>query len=248
MTASGGGHPAPPSGDGVDRADGEHEAGRQERPRQTRAMVTRQAILVAAAEQFARRGFHGTSLEAVLTAAGVTKGSLYFHFGAKLALAEAVIAQMVDGWEAVTAHVAALGLDPLRSALATTDQIVTVIEHDPVARGGAWLLSDPALPPIAAEGLFTTGETQLTRVFAAAASGGQLRGGLDPARIARSVLAQLAGHALMALRNPQPPELWERVTDMWLGLLPAIATPEWLAGWAEADWAGRPRPRPVTTG
>jgi AcrR family transcriptional regulator len=246
MTGSGQVHPDPTLADEVDPADGAEGTGGPGRPRQARAVVTRRALLVAAAEQFARLGFHGTSLDTVLTAAGVTKGSLYFHFGAKLALAEAVIAQMLAGWDTVTAHVAALGLDPLRSVLATTDQIVTVIGQDPIARGGARLLNDPALPPIAADGLYSTGETELTRLFLAAASAGLLRAGLDPARIARSVQAQLAGHMAMAERSPHPDELWDRVTDMWQGTLPAIATPAWLAGWADSDWARRPHPEPVT--
>jgi TetR/AcrR family transcriptional regulator, repressor for uid operon len=245
MTGDG---PSPPgrTPDEVGRADGADEGDRQARPRQARAIVTQRAILVAAGEQFARWGYHGTSLESVLTAAGVTKGSLYFHFGAKLTLAEAVIAQMLAGWDVVTSHVAALGLDPLASVLATTDQIVTVIEHDPIARGGARLLNDPALPPIAADGLYSTGEAQLTRLFSAAASAGLLRGGLDPARIARSVQAQLAGHMAMAERSARRGELWDRVTDMWQGMLPAIATPEWLAGWSGSDWAQRPHPETVT--
>jgi AcrR family transcriptional regulator len=246
MTGSNRLHPDPTPVEEVDPADGAGGAGEQARPRQARAVLTRRAILVAAADQFARLGFHGTSLETVLTAAGVTKGSLYFHFGAKLALAEAVITQMLAGWDTVTAHVAGLGLDPLRSVLATTDQIVTVIDQDPIARGGARLLNDPALPPIAADGLYSTGETELTRLFVAAASAGLLRTGLDPARIARSVQAQLAGHMAMAERSPHRGELWDRITDMWQGTLPAIATPDWLAGWAGSDWARRPHPDPVT--
>ena len=50
----------------------------------------------------------------------------------------------------------------------------------------------------------------------------------------------------MAERAPKHADLWDRVTDMWLGILPAIATPDWLAGWDAADWARRPHPRPVT--
>jgi AcrR family transcriptional regulator len=242
MTSSGG-HPV--TSRGADRAGARPQARREERPRQARAVVTRQAIVVAAAEQFARHGFDGTSLDAVMTAAGVTKGSLYFHFGAKLALAEAVIAQMTARWAELGEHVAGLGLDPLHSLLATTDHIVTVIEHDPVARGGAWLITDPALPPIAGDDLFTAGESELTRLLAAARAGGQLRDGLDPARIARSVQALIAGHSLMALRSPQRTDLWGRVTDMWQGLLPAIAAPAWLVVWSGTDWARRPRPLPA---
>jgi AcrR family transcriptional regulator len=241
--------PAPAGTDGIDRGDGADDAGEtgsRGRPRQARGVATRRSILVAASEQFARYGFHGTSLDVVLTAAGVTKGSLYFHFDGKAALAEAVIAQMLAGWESVTAHVVALDVDPLTMLLATTDQVVVVISEDPIARGGIRLLDDPALPSLAADGLYAAGETQLTHLFTAAASGELLRPGLDPARIARSVMAQLAGHALMAERTPNHTDLWDCVTDMWMGILPAVAAQDWLDGWSATDWARRPRPDPAT--
>src|SRR5919206_3402040 len=63
---------------------------------QPRAQATRQAILTAAAEHFARNGYHATSLDSVLADSGGTKGALYFHFASKEALARAVIAEMVQ--------------------------------------------------------------------------------------------------------------------------------------------------------
>ncbi|MCA1836105.1 MAG: TetR/AcrR family transcriptional regulator, partial [Actinobacteria bacterium] len=65
---------------------------------QPRARATRQAILTAAAEHFARNGYHATSLDSVLADSGGTKGALYFHFASKEALARAVVAEMVQRW------------------------------------------------------------------------------------------------------------------------------------------------------
>lgn len=44
---------------------------------------TRSALLEAAAEQFARHGFNGVSIDAVAEAAGYTKGAVYSHFSNK---------------------------------------------------------------------------------------------------------------------------------------------------------------------
>jgi len=203
--------------------------------------VTRHTILHAAGEQFAEHGFHGATMSAVLAEAGVTKGSLYFHFDNKDALAEAVISQMVIGWHTVLAEVESYHLDPLYTALAASDRVITTMLEDPIARGGTRLLRDPALPSHAAGEHWAFGETSLTGQLQQAAAAGLLRPDLDPARIARSVIAQITGHTVICDRAPDRPGLWEAVTDMWCTLLPAIATEEWLAEWARSDW---PRRRP----
>lgn len=53
--------------------------------------TTRQRLVEVATELFARHGFEGTSIEAVLKTAGVSRGSLYHHFAGKDALFESVL-------------------------------------------------------------------------------------------------------------------------------------------------------------
>ena len=57
--------------------------------RAERGRSTRDQLVAVATELFAQRGFDGTSIEAVLDAAGVSRGSLYHHFANKEALFEA---------------------------------------------------------------------------------------------------------------------------------------------------------------
>src|SRR5437879_2171749 len=59
--------------------------------RERRRQQTRQALMDAAAEAFARRGFHGASLDEIADAAGYTRGSITFNFGAKEDLFLAVV-------------------------------------------------------------------------------------------------------------------------------------------------------------
>src|SRR5262249_27444487 len=61
--------------------------------KQHRAMVTRDRILLGAAQVFDRYGYSTTTLNDVIAQAGVTKGALYFHFSSKEDLASAVIEQ-----------------------------------------------------------------------------------------------------------------------------------------------------------
>jgi AcrR family transcriptional regulator len=44
---------------------------------------TREEVLAAAARVFARRGFHGTSLEAIADEAGYSRGAVYYNFADK---------------------------------------------------------------------------------------------------------------------------------------------------------------------
>lgn len=55
------------------------------------ALATRNSILDAAATLFAERGVSGTTLQHIATAAGVTRGAIYWHFEDKGALFNAMI-------------------------------------------------------------------------------------------------------------------------------------------------------------
>jgi AcrR family transcriptional regulator len=64
------------------------------RPRFTRLPAThQQAIVQAALDEFATRGFHDASLNRVIDAAGISKGSMYYYFDGKADL-YAYVAQL----------------------------------------------------------------------------------------------------------------------------------------------------------
>jgi AcrR family transcriptional regulator len=56
-----------------------------------RGEATRAQLIAIATRLFASHGYEGTSIEAVLKEAGVSRGSLYHHFAGKEALYEAVL-------------------------------------------------------------------------------------------------------------------------------------------------------------
>lgn len=58
---------------------------------QSRAKITRQAILAAAVDVIDEVGYSNASLTEVIDRAGVTKGAFHYHFPTKLALAEAIV-------------------------------------------------------------------------------------------------------------------------------------------------------------
>lgn len=61
----------------------------------SRGRTTRDRLLVAAREHFGSAGYEATSIDTVLTAAGVARGALYHHFASKEALFDAVLDQVV---------------------------------------------------------------------------------------------------------------------------------------------------------
>jgi AcrR family transcriptional regulator len=59
--------------------------------RAAQGRATRGQLIEVATGLFAEHGYDGTSIEAVLTAAGVSRGALYYHFAGKEALFTAVL-------------------------------------------------------------------------------------------------------------------------------------------------------------
>jgi AcrR family transcriptional regulator len=72
--------------------------------RAAQGRATREQLIEVATGLFADRGYEETSIEAVLAAAGVSRGALYHHFAGKDALFEAVLEAVENG---VTARLTA---------------------------------------------------------------------------------------------------------------------------------------------
>lgn len=70
---------------------------RGEFDRSARRARTRAALLEAAADVYARRGFAGATLEEVAAEAGFTKGAVYGHFGSKENLLLALVEEHLAG-------------------------------------------------------------------------------------------------------------------------------------------------------
>src|SRR5436305_7975243 len=66
------------------------------RTQEERKADTRARLINAAAELFARKGFHAVSAEAVADAADRTTGALYSHFGGKDGLLLALVERWLD--------------------------------------------------------------------------------------------------------------------------------------------------------
>src|SRR5450830_1592887 len=101
-------------------------------PRGTRG--TRGSIVDAAVALIADRGFSATSVDDIAAAAGVAKGSIYYNFGSKTALFEAVIVEGVDRLTTAL-RTSAVGLDgPAAIEALVTGLLVQVQSHPDFAK------------------------------------------------------------------------------------------------------------------
>jgi len=63
-----------------------------------RSARTREALLTRCLHLFAQRGFSSTSVDDVATAAGVTKGAMYWHFSSKEEIFHAILDRIRQQW------------------------------------------------------------------------------------------------------------------------------------------------------
>jgi len=89
---------------------------------------TRGRLLRAAFEEMLCSGFRNADLDAILAAAGVAKGALYYHFDNKEALGYAV----VD--EVIASNVHQKWVEPLRNAKNPIDVLIRTIRSESLKR------------------------------------------------------------------------------------------------------------------
>lgn len=75
---------------------GPESAGPKRRKPDHRRAKTRRAIIVGAAELFSRQGIEQTTIDDIASAAGVSVGTVYFHFASKDGVVLALVARVLD--------------------------------------------------------------------------------------------------------------------------------------------------------
>src|ERR1700735_2496004 len=89
---------------------------------------TRALLLQAAFQEIYRSGFRSADLDAILDAAGVTKGARYYHFDDKEALGYAVLD------EVMLSDLHQKWVQPLRNAKNPIDALVRIVQSESLKR------------------------------------------------------------------------------------------------------------------
>jgi AcrR family transcriptional regulator len=179
----------------------EQQAATGKRAAQGRA--TRGQLIDVATGLFAAHGYEGTSIEAVLAAAGVSRGALYHHFAGKEALFEAVVADVTDRVTTELAGKVSELTDPVE-ALRTAALAWIALAGDPVIHRIV-LLDAPSVLGWDRWRAMDDGRTlgAMRALLQAVSDSGRLPAELvDP--FANMILAALDEMAMVVARAPDP--------------------------------------------
>ncbi|MFD8701678.1 ScbR family autoregulator-binding transcription factor [Kitasatospora sp. NPDC059648] len=201
--------------------------------KQERAGRTRQAVLLAAADTFARVGFEAASLVDISRRAGVSKGALYFHFVSKQALADGVRA--AAGREIGAAALRALRAEgrAVQGLIDFSYELARLLREDVVVRAGVRLGRQGPRADGCTSGPETTWRSLTAvvhRLLDRADRAGELRPGADRRACAELLTTVAAGQVLLAadqVGRPTP----EAVRRLWAAALPALVGPEDCGGY-----------------
>ncbi|BBX93684.1 TetR family transcriptional regulator [Mycolicibacterium boenickei] len=156
----------------------------------------------------------------------MTKGALYYHFGSKESLAEAIIS---DGGTAMLGAFRAIA-ESSSPALENTIHGLFVVadfaRSDKVAQIGMQLLRTFSGINAAATRVYTSWLDELRDQLTQAADEGDLRDSLDIAGAAEVILGSMLGAEALSRANATGTDLRERVAATWDLLLPSIVNGE----------------------
>jgi AcrR family transcriptional regulator len=174
---------------------------------------TRERLLQAAFREVHRSGFQSAGIDAILAAANVTKGALYYHFDSKETLGYAVIEEKIaklthDRW-----------LRPLLGSGQPIDILIGIVRRTSVRpediRTGCPLLNlATEMSPVdeqfrkRLERLFLAWQEGVAALLRRGQSEGTVRRDLNPEESASFLVAMVEGYASLA-KNAQDAKVWE---------------------------------------
>ncbi|MER7411416.1 MULTISPECIES: ScbR family autoregulator-binding transcription factor [Streptomyces] len=190
--------------------------------RQERAIRTRRAILVAAAEVFDEVGYEAATISQILQKSGLTKGALYFHYPSKEALAQAVL----DAQVRAVPEVPARGLK-LQELVDQALLLAHLLGTDPIVRGSIRLTVDQGS---AKDGLdrripMSAWQDSNTVVLKLARDAGELLPDVDVDRLAKLLVGGFTGVQVLSKIMTDHADMTERVADFMRHLMTSVAVP-----------------------
>lgn len=198
------------------------------------ALATRDSILDAAEQLFVKQGVSGTTLQHIATAAGVTRGAIYWHFLDKGAMFNAMMERVKMPLEsAMQLFDQANAAEPLEVVRENILRVLRLTVEDPKARG---VFEIATLKMEYTDELNTVRErrkqNQLgwmegtqSRIREAIANG-QVKAGVDPYAVALGLWAIIDGLLRTWLLDPQAFDLIKvgaQIVDTHLASLRAPA-------------------------
>lgn len=190
-------------------------------PKQARALRTYDAVLDAAAYEFARYGYANTNLQKIADQIGLTKGALYGHFSNKEELAAVLSAHLAAAVELPLGEAKAStgpALDRLRSLMLTLGEL---FQGDVRARAALRLTLETAQASGVTAGLLEETHSVVRRLVGEVQQEGHWEPSASAKAVADLLVAAFFGVFWMGSAAERP-ESGSRVAAMWNVLAHAL--------------------------
>ncbi|MBH5144280.1 MULTISPECIES: TetR/AcrR family transcriptional regulator [Rhodococcus erythropolis group] len=207
--------------DPIDRTADLHQEPTGRPLTQRRAKATREGILEAAAIQFSRTGYAGTSISDIQRIANSTKGAMYFHFASKEAIAHQLLYRWSEAVAETIAKAEATGQPADRQILIVYRELARRVETEAITRAGLVLSLDSTITD--AYITYEDWTEALTPLVIDAIRSGALDCAESLSRLAESLCAGFVGAVQVAACLDEPHTIRRRVDDlllMWCGTDP----------------------------
>jgi TetR/AcrR family acrAB operon transcriptional repressor len=170
------------------------------------AETTKEDILKAAKDVFARKGYTAATLADIAERAGITKGAIYWHFDNKSELYQQVLAQGFTGYYELMADILTGDLPPLEKIKKAMTAVLVAFEHDEEYRASVSLLlfkteaSEEMQPVITRvvefnQAIYTT----LTGLIEQGIARKEIDPAVDPAQVAFGLMGFVHGVELISI-------------------------------------------------
>lgn len=170
--------------------------------KQERAARTRSILVKAAAQEFDRNGYEGTSLARVSRRAGISMGALTFHFASKADLADTVQSHGRLATRAAADRVRERAAPALQSIIDLTLSLARLLEEEAAVRASARLVRER----VNCAKDWSLEWTPLMHELIARAQRGELRSCVDADTVAALTASLVAGAEAQVRRRSQAPE------------------------------------------
>lgn len=187
------------------------------------ANETREAILDAAAAEFARYGFSGARLDRIIEATGFTKGAVYFHFAAKKAMADAVLSGRFDAWPALVQDVRDHGGHGLSGMRLLAWRVTRTMATNIRTRAAMRLSQELRLVPQGVNPYDVWAE-RFIPFLDEAVEDGDAPDSLDRARAAKTIVNCLFGVLSVAIDSGTEDQVDAELEALWRLVTPGLRT------------------------
>ncbi|MGW0827652.1 ScbR family autoregulator-binding transcription factor [Streptomyces sp. NPDC002845] len=190
--------------------------------RQERSERTLERLVVAAAEQFAAHGFVKTSLAEVSSAAGVTKGALFFHFSSKDHLADAVLARGQDVLETTVEDLRDTEPVHLQVVVDVTHALNKLLRENPFVRASVRIARERVDERPGPLDFYALWLDRVEKLLERARQNGELGRSVADVSARTLVTAAVSGVETLAWMRVSHPEVETWLANLWELVLPLL--------------------------